>query len=134
MADADADGIPDIWEQLHGLNPANSGDAASDSDGDGQSARAEFGSGTDPADRQSVHRIEQVIASRMSIYEPYPRWGYLTWTRYPGVFYHVEASTDLRNWRRLPDAANPGGPTIWWSLGLIEANSPGTFYRVIATR
>jgi hypothetical protein len=134
LADTDADSIPDIWERFHGLNPDNPADASSDSDGDGQSARAEFGSGTDPADRQSVHRIEEVIVGRMSIHQPYPRWGYLTWTRYPGVFYYVEASNDLRNWQRIPDAALPDGRTLWWSLGLIEANSPSTFYRVIATQ
>jgi hypothetical protein len=27
-----------------------------------------------------------------------------------------------------------GGPTLWWNLGLIEANSPTTFYRVIAVK
>ena len=134
LADTDADGIPDIWEQLHGLNPGEPADASSDSDGDGQSARAEFGSGTDPADRQSVHRTEEVIAERMSVFNPYPRWGYLTWTRHPGVFYHVEASNDLRRWRRLPDTGMPGGSTLWWNLGLIEANSPSTFYRVIAKK
>jgi hypothetical protein len=134
VADTDADGIPDIWERLHGLNPADPADASSDTDGDGQSARAEFGSGTDPADRQSVHRTEEVVLSLMSIHNPYPRSGYLIWTRHAGVFYHVEASNDLRTWRRLPDAALPGGSTLWWSLGLIEANSPSTFYRVIAKK
>jgi len=134
VADTDVDGIPDSWEQLHGLNPTNSADASLDSDGDGQSARAEFGSGTNPADRQSVHRTEQVIVGRMSIHQPFPKWASLTWTRYPGVFYYVEASNDLRNWRRLPDAASPGGSTLWWNIGLIEANSPSTFYRVIAVK
>lgn len=134
VADIDADGIPDIWERLYGLNPEVSADAASDSDNDGQSARAEFDSGTNPTDRQSVHRAEEVVLSIMSIYQSYPRWGYLTWTRRPGVFYRVEASYDLRAWRLLPDAAMPGGSTLWHNLGLIESNSPTTFYRVIATK
>ena len=116
------------------MNPADPADASSDSDGDGQSARAEFGSSTDPADRESVHRTEKMRLSLMSINQPYPRWGYLTWTHYPGVFYYVEASNDLRNWRRLPDASHPEGRTLWWSIGLIEANSPTTFYRVIAKK
>jgi len=75
-----------------------------------------------------------VVLSSTSSSQPYPRWGYLTWTRYPGVFYHVEASDDLRNWRRMPDAAMPGGSTLWWSLGLIEPSSPTTFYRVLAVK
>ena len=134
VADTDADGIPDIWEDLHGLNPDNPADALSDSDGDGQNARAEFGSGTDPANGQSAHRTEELIVGSMSIYQTYPKWGYLTWTRHPGVFYYVEASNDLHTWRRLPDTAQPGGSTIWHSLGLIEANFPNTFYRVVAKK
>jgi hypothetical protein len=134
LADTDADGIPDIWERLYGLNPEEATDAASDSDSDGQSARAEFDSGTNPTDQQSVHRTEQLLAERMSIFTPYPRWGYVTWTRRPGVFYRVEASSDLRTWSRLPDDAMPGGSTLWHNLGMIESNSPTTFYRVIATK
>jgi hypothetical protein len=137
VADTDGDGIPDIWEQLHGLDAGDPADASSDSDGDGQNARAEFGSGTDPADRQSVHRTEEVRLSRTLLTWPFTRLGYngyLTWTHRPGVFYHVEASNDLRNWRRLPDASNPDGGTIWWSLGNIETNAPNTFYRVVAEK
>jgi hypothetical protein len=134
LADTDGDGLPDNWERFRRLNPNDPADAFSDSDGDGQSALAEFGSSTDPGDGQSVHRTESVVLSSTSSSQPYPRWGYLTWTRYPGVFYHVEASDDLRNWRRMPDAAMPGGSTLWWSLGLIEPSSPTTFYRVLAVK
>ena len=137
VADTDGDGIPDIWEQLHGLDAGDPADASADSDGDGQNARAEFGSGTDPADRQSVHRTDEVRLSRTLLTWPFARWGYngyLTWTHRPGVFYHVEASNDLRTWRRLPDTGMPDGSTIWFDLGNIETNSPNTFYRVIATK
>jgi hypothetical protein len=34
-ADADGDGMPDGYEQTHGLNPADAADAAADPDGDG---------------------------------------------------------------------------------------------------
>lgn len=134
VADTDGDEIPDLWERLYGLNPEEAADAASDSDNDGQSARAEFDSGTNPTDQQSVHRAGEMVVSVMSIYQAYPRSGYVTWTRRPGVFYRVEASSDLRTWICLPDAAMPGGSTLWHSLGMIESNSPTTFYRVIATK
>ena len=47
-ADEDRDGMPDVWETKHGLNPRSGADAASDSDNDGYTAIEEFINGTDP--------------------------------------------------------------------------------------
>jgi pectate lyase len=41
-ADRDHDGMPDVWESAHGLNPDNSADADSDSDGDGYTNVEEY--------------------------------------------------------------------------------------------
>jgi outer membrane protein assembly factor BamB len=46
--DSDGDQLPDSWETLHGLNPANKDDADVDSDGDMLTSREEFYLGTDP--------------------------------------------------------------------------------------
>ena len=46
--DTDNDGIPDGWEEEHGLNPNNSSDAQEDSDGDGLTNLQEYEDGTDP--------------------------------------------------------------------------------------
>lgn len=46
--DADGDGMPDWWEESHGLNPNAAGDALSDADNDGLNALTEFRLGTDP--------------------------------------------------------------------------------------
>jgi len=51
--DTDGDGLPDWWEQLYGLDPANGADALVDSDGDGWSNLKEFQLSTDP---QSANR------------------------------------------------------------------------------
>ncbi|NNM30285.1 MAG: cadherin-like domain-containing protein, partial [Akkermansiaceae bacterium] len=48
--DADADGMPDSWELLHGLNPADPNDGALDKDGDGQTNFEEYVFGTSPGD------------------------------------------------------------------------------------
>jgi hypothetical protein len=40
--DSDADGIPDFWEDLHGLNKYDPFDAALDGDGDGLSNLEQF--------------------------------------------------------------------------------------------
>ena len=46
--DDDRDGMPDVWEVLHGLNPLNATDASLDPDGDGITNLQEFINGTDP--------------------------------------------------------------------------------------
>ena len=55
--DADSDGIPNGWEQAHGLDPLNPDDAEADADGDGMSNWQEYMAGTDP----------NIAASRLAI-------------------------------------------------------------------
>lgn len=47
-ADSDHDGIPDMWEVTHGMNPQNANDASLDGDHDGLSNLAEFQHLTNP--------------------------------------------------------------------------------------
>jgi hypothetical protein len=51
--DTDGDGMPDLWEKKHGLNPADPSDASADPDEDGFSSLLEFQSGTNPTDKNS---------------------------------------------------------------------------------
>ena len=48
VADFDGDGIPDWWEDAHGLDKQFSGDATGDGDEDGMDNLAEYLGGTDP--------------------------------------------------------------------------------------
>ena len=48
VLDADEDGLPDLWEKAHGLNPADPADADGDADGDGFTNREEYLAKTDP--------------------------------------------------------------------------------------
>ena len=63
LADADGDGIADIWEIANGLNTNSVADAALDSDGDTMSNRAEFLAGTDPANGASYLKIDSISTS-----------------------------------------------------------------------
>ena len=51
--DSDGDGMDDVWEALHGLNPNDPADALSDPDGDGVSNIGEYRAGTDPHNRNT---------------------------------------------------------------------------------
>ena len=51
--DGDGDGMPDKWEKLNKLNPADASDANADNDGDGFTNLEEYQAKTDPNDRNS---------------------------------------------------------------------------------
>ncbi len=58
--DSDEDGMPDFWEQAHGLDPAEAADAAADPDRDGLTNLEEFRAGQDPHE----HSVRLVVAVR----------------------------------------------------------------------
>jgi uncharacterized repeat protein (TIGR01451 family) len=59
--DCDHDGLPDLWEWAHGLNPNDPNDAALDADNDGLSNLQEYWAGTDPQNPNEVVRINQLV-------------------------------------------------------------------------
>ncbi len=52
-SDIDGDAMPNDWETLYGLNPADAGDATTSADGDSWSNLEEFLAGTDPTNADS---------------------------------------------------------------------------------
>jgi hypothetical protein len=66
LSDSDGDRMPDIWEDSNRLNSASSGDAGLDADGDGMSNLAEYTAGTDPNERTSSLKIEQISVGASS--------------------------------------------------------------------
>jgi hypothetical protein len=65
LPDTDGDGLPDWWEERHGLDRFFAGDARGDRDSDGKSNFNEFQDGTDPNhdDRAPTLETERIFVS-----------------------------------------------------------------------
>ena len=96
QADIDGDGMPDVWEDVNGLNLLVPGDAALDDDGDTLSNLGEFLAGTDPQNPGSALRIKPFSRS------PVAGQLLLSWNSVEGKRYRVLASGDFVNWAPLP--------------------------------
>ncbi len=89
--DADGDGMDDIWEVQHGLDPTVN-DALDDADGDGVLNIGEYRNGSDP---QILTPGINVRIMQLGVTPPF-----LTWLTLSGNTYRVQSTTNLMepNW------------------------------------
>ncbi len=119
--DTDGDGMPNVWEDLYGLNPNHPADAADDPDGDGTTNMHEYGAGTVPTDRMSVFRLEADGLPSGSIR--------LRFDAVPGRTYTIESSPSLLSgsWNTIRTVASQ--PVAHTVEVTVPANPPRAFFK-----
>ncbi|HMP73474.1 MAG TPA: hypothetical protein PKE55_09455 [Kiritimatiellia bacterium] len=127
VTDTNGDGIPDVWYQQYGLNPAVPNLAHLDLDQDGFTNWEEFWAGTNPTQAMSVLRITQV--------NEVGGQGRVVW---PGAglgVYEVLATTNLMasgGWLTVGMVTNAGlGPL---TLDLVDSGATGRVHRAYRVR
>jgi type VI secretion system Hcp family effector len=108
FVDSDGDGMPDLWELAHGLNPEVP-DGDGDLDGDGLSNLLEYHAGTSPRDSNSFFRA---IGTTSGVGETFT----IRWNSVPGRTYRVLHSADLSDPFQV--------------IATIEANEAETVHQV----
>ncbi|HUJ08457.1 MAG TPA: thrombospondin type 3 repeat-containing protein [Verrucomicrobiae bacterium] len=125
-ADADGDGIPNGYEQAHGLDPLDPTDAAKDNDGDGQNNLQEYLAGTDPNDSTSAFRITNLLVTNQDVL--------VTWMTGVGKTNALQAATSgsyaTNGFADIFTVTNTTGiVTNYLDVG-GATNEPARFYRV----
>ncbi len=124
LDDCDGDGMADVWEMQHGLDPTNPGDRDLDPDHDGRTNWQESQSGTDPNDTQSVLQAHLTEDGNGALVE---------FTAMPNVSYTIQYTDQLGSslWNSLTNIPPQASKT---NLQITdpEAGANGhRFYRVV---
>ena len=128
LNDDDQDGMPTIWEIVHGLDPNDPSDALQDPDGDGYNNRNEYFAGTDPHSAESVLRFTKIVQIASNEF-------FLQFQAVPNRAYSVVYSTNnsqSANWIKIKDfGAAPTNRLIELTNTVPPDTSILRFYNVI---
>lgn len=128
--DSDGDGIPNGYEQNHGLNPFNAADAGADNDGDGFTNFQEFQAGTDPNDAgSSPLRITSILQQHNDIL--------ITWSTFAGTTNALQATVGAvafgyatTDYYDVFVVTNAVGNVTNYLDSAVLTNTPARYYRV----
>ena len=122
--DTDGDGMPDGWEQTHGLASDNPADASADPDQDGLSNLAEYLAGTDPRDGHSYLWISSIGVAEQ------PAGIELRWGSVPNRLYTVLRSESVpADFVPIVEHVLSTPPENVW-VDSTATNSATYFYRI----
>lgn len=125
--DTDGDGIPDVWELAHQLDPDNASDAPLDADGDGFSNAAEFAAGTDPRNPASLLGLSLDAGADGSVR--------LHFLAIPGRTYRIQyrdVNVGIPDWQLLANTIAGDAPREAEIPDPTPApQRPARFYRVV---
>jgi thrombospondin type 3 repeat protein len=126
--DDDGDGIPNGYEQSHGLDPLNPADASIDSDGDGLSNLQEFLAGTDATNSASFFGITAVVKTNIDVG--------ITWMTGLGKTNALERTAGTangsysNNFAAIFTVTNTVGNSTNYLDVSAATNTPAQYYRV----
>ncbi len=124
LADTDADGIPDEWENTYGFNPTGGGDRNADADLDGASNFEEYIAGTNPTNNASFLQVQLTAAASPTI---------ITFGAISNRTYTIQYRDHLNQpWSRLTDVL--ARPVNAVETILDPAWTTNRFYRAVTPR